>query len=1666
MATKNDPHTDISASAQEVPGKHCQDTSSANVLDDSTLSLPAKTTSSSSSLPFSPPKVYSTKSSRATRAFLDDECGLLEKAEALYQQQSAKIMCPQCKADGRTICGTINRDSANGRRRYKCKVCKSTFGCSTFLCQFSNRIQKENVAQFKSNTNTHPLLALPSSCEHSNSPSPSPSPSPSLKIYAPSSFPTTTKQKISPSRISPVQNKTNPSIQSSQIDVKQAIKHAKVACGSLKSLTLSQENQKENTNKKPLQIMSGQSSLHTVSSSSQTPQATLALYKSYSYMPYIAYPTTNTKSSTTESPSFHFSSSSSSSSPSSSISSNKPSCASPLPLDQQLPVRPTTKPLYVCQVASTILPSYALEASPLSDSLVSIPLSESLCASEKECITDISDEIARDTCTAPAKALLVEANHLEKNFTVPLSKQNSPFPQSAGVPQRPTNRVRSELYTLSPKRPISATSRCEGEFLHTPVRELNEIFLERGIGPKRQRALRTAVLGLRPPVAPPAEGLRRVVLNCTETNPVRVRSLLALGGIKSCHIYSVMHLKEGMEILISHSEVKTLLAFGATYGLEIKTGLGEYPHSKSAHDGLLKRLHALAKKSQHENVKMFFAEWANELIAMGPPKTVQPAPVPETEDVGFYRDTEAKESVQAVEPGPVFPQPAQTDADKDLMTPMDLETQTVVLEDLIASPETINTSSTYSGAMASWICVSYLNVCGLSNTKLLTLINRLAVNELMFLAETWHINDASRITHPNIIAISIERDRSRVSRGKGGLIAIAHNGVINKLSCSKTTEHSITISYGESSVTGVYLPPSLDPETIENILLECTTSNIILGDLNITWPNVRPSDAARNKAIANAARPLGMSLLKPCKHTGNNHLDHTLAKQGIQTRNYNIEPACIPTDHPLLTLEVLTSKVKERLGTDRFRTYKLNEPSICKSLVNILEVLARKVNLTSTIHSGSTSRHTVKQNIELLDLALTFILQYALNITCGTHTTNGTDIRHCPTQAKDLNIHLAIKMIRASNRETKANKDLVAKNQHLSPEEEAVEHFTAIYKNTSEPSYKPWKTDNKSVPPTLATTKVIEAINLYPNGKSPGSDYIDKTMLSVASASPAYIAALTGLYTSCLTSGYTPKRWNTSVIYPIPKQGKESHYIVNRRPIALTVLFRRIFEKLIHSDLVYSTRLNRGQAGFRKGFSCPTQILLAQQAKHLGANIQVFLDLKAAYDSVPINKLLVKLGHKNIPHYLIELVESLQTNCSTVISVNGNITKPILLEKGLFQGSILSPILFDIFIDDLAETINSPTADTVPCCLLFADDILLTAKSHQQMNNLLRQTAKWCKTNYMAVNITKCGTFHTNTHLHLEGQNIPVVQYYRYLGVPLCPTGPDPVQLLDDNHRKALGAFLGIKDSLTSQTWPPAIKINIYKMYIRSVFEHGAPLVMLLKKQRIHCKAITARIKLLQKLQNECLQWAFEKRCSKMALESMAAIAPVALRFQELTARFRLHLEKCSDGNPIKHWLTSRNASVLLKAAGQYPVPDDKLVDTINTLYREKALIYQAKHSIMARYIWPTCRLENGMDACLMLKSKNTRSLAIAWRCNTFGMHQTCKTCSMPFTRRHVECAALPIHGDLATEYLQWKTNQTFGPNYTILDHLLNRKRFGLFKQAITALKANLQNRSIHIQLE
>jgi hypothetical protein len=230
--------------------------------------------------------------------------------------------------------------------------------------------------------------------------------------------------------------------------------------------------------------------------------------------------------------------------------------------------------------------------------------------------------------------------------------------------------------------------------------------------------------------------------------------------------------------------------------------------------------------------------------------------------------------------------------------------------------------------------------------------------------------------------------------------------------------------------------------------------------------------------------------------------------------------------------------------------------------------------------------------------------------------------------------------------------------------------------------------------------------------------------------------------------------------------------------------------------------------------------------------------------------MFVKLVNKGVAGYLFKLVESMLTGCSTLIAANGTLTKPVKLQKAPFQDSLISTILFDVFIDDMAETINNNLRSEIPEFLLFADDILLACSNERTAQPRLDTVAAWCTANEMEINIPKSGTTHNGSPLLAYDLALPVVDTYRYLGVPLSRTGIEPKGLIEENLRCATCALALVKGTLANRLWPQATKVNVYKIFIRSVLEHGAPILMLLQGLDFNKRQIQKGIKKMQELQD------------------------------------------------------------------------------------------------------------------------------------------------------------------------------------------------------------------------
>eukprot|EP00126_Sphaerothecum_destruens_P012215 Sdes_comp20987_c1_seq2m19521 len=244
----------------------------------------------------------------------------------------------------------------------------------------------------------------------------------------------------------------------------------------------------------------------------------------------------------------------------------------------------------------------------------------------------------------------------------------------------------------------------------------------------------------------------------------------------------------------------------------------------------------------------------------------------------------------------------------------------------------------------------------------------------------------------------------------------------------------------------------------------------------------------------------------------------------------------------------------------------------------------------------------------------------------------------------------------------------------------------------------------------IETIKLI--IDQYPINRSAGPDGMSTPLRKALSRSHAFVWWLRKLFGTCVRFGIVPSEWSHCTPHMIPKDCSQT-FPDKSRPISVSCLIQRIFEKLLlktwREDREHWMGLEPTRAGFRAGYNTMSHILLSDEMSRRGKPLSIFLDIKAAYDSVSWILLDQELIEREVPSSTRHLIRSLMMRPAQ-LSLNVNhiqIAEPIRTQRGLFQGSILSPLLFTIFIDNLASLL-------VPNALLFADVIVIKAKDHQE----------------------------------------------------------------------------------------------------------------------------------------------------------------------------------------------------------------------------------------------------------------------------------------------------------------------------------------------------------------
>lgn len=412
------------------------------------------------------------------------------------------------------------------------------------------------------------------------------------------------------------------------------------------------------------------------------------------------------------------------------------------------------------------------------------------------------------------------------------------------------------------------------------------------------------------------------------------------------------------------------------------------------------------------------------------------------------------------------------------------------------------------------------------------------------------------------------------------------------------------------------------------------------------------------------------------------------------------------------------------------------------------------------------------------------------------------------------------------------------------------DHFTSVF---SDPS----KTNMESAsfnPPVcnypftdnmleFVVNDIIEAIEKMNSNAASGPDEIPVCLLKNCKESLAYPIHM--IWSSSFETGIVPDFYKFSNVAPLYKKGSHTSP-ENYRPISLTSHIIKIFERILRKKIIQYLEVNNiictNQHGFQTGSSCLTQLLhhFDDVIESLGNHCDfdsIYLDYAKAFDKVDHKLLLKKLHLYKLHPKIIKWIQSFLMDRSQTVVINGHSSYSSKILSGVPQGTVLGPILFLIFINDMELCINH---SIIRC---FADDTRISKSIISQsdvslLQDDLNNIIEWSNKNNMSLHKDKfeyvCQKYNKNNTL----SELPFFSEYFTYNVS------DEIFLTPINQVRDLGVLVS-----SNMSWSPHIKsiadkarqkaawvlsvfhtrsssimLSLYKSMIRSILEYCCPL--------------------------------------------------------------------------------------------------------------------------------------------------------------------------------------------------------------------------------------------------
>ena len=359
----------------------------------------------------------------------------------------------------------------------------------------------------------------------------------------------------------------------------------------------------------------------------------------------------------------------------------------------------------------------------------------------------------------------------------------------------------------------------------------------------------------------------------------------------------------------------------------------------------------------------------------------------------------------------------------------------------------------------------------------------------------------------------------------------------------------------------------------------------------------------------------------------------------------------------------------------------------------------------------------------------------------------------------------------------------------------------------------------------------MEALSSLDSTKSSGIDEIGPKLLKHCAL--ALYGPIHHLLCTSLTKQVLPSDWKHHCITPIHKSGDKAS-VNNYRPISLLCILSKVLERFVFDHLnkffLENSIITTSQFGFRKHHSSVQQLLLFLSNVHdtLNRNAHcnvIYLDFRKAFDSVPHNELLLKLWNTGITGSIWSWLKEYLSNRCQQVSINGCLSSPLPVISGVPQGSILGPLLFLVYVNDL------PSHTLFTSLYLFADDTkclkpILTPADSLLLQHDLNQLSAWSSDWKLLFNLSKClflsfkaknpvaSSPHSQHQYSISGHQIVPCNQHTDLGVMMTSdtSWSNNIALISSKAYKKLGLLRRTFCS-TNSIWA---KKSLYLSLVRS----------------------------------------------------------------------------------------------------------------------------------------------------------------------------------------------------------------------------------------------------------